>query len=253
MHTGRLFDIKKLLVIFLLLSLSQLPARSNSKEHHFLFFILRVDKYDKDKWRHILLSFFRATMYVWIVIWLLLASTSGQRHRISPFTGERIALPSEFRYKVTRSRKDWPDLSAPQQLDWQAQELGVLIHFNMATYLDNHDGCSGQIVPPISHFNPYKLSTDNWIQTAVDFGARYAVLVTKHACGFLLSPTNVTFPLSPSGEMVPYNYTVAYSPVKGANIVDEFIKSCNKQNVRTGFYYTVQDNDYLNVHHGYVS
>jgi hypothetical protein len=49
------------------------------------------------------------------------------------------------------------------------------------------------------------------------------------------------------------NYTVAYSPVKGVNIVDEFIKSCNKHNVRTGFYYTVVDNDYLNVHHGYVS
>ena len=109
------------------------------------------------------------------------------------------------------------------------------------------------MVPPISHFDPDRLSTDNWIQSAVDFGAQHAVLVAKHACGFLLSPTNVTFPLNPSGEIVPYNYTVAYSPVKGVNIVDEFIKSCNKHNVRTGFYYTVVDNDYLNVHHGYVS
>jgi hypothetical protein len=90
---------------------------------------------------------------------------------------------------------------APQQLDWQAQELAVLIHFNIATYVDNHDGCSGHMVPPIAHFDPDRLSTDNWIQTAVDFGAQHAVLVAKHACGFLLSPTNVTFPLNPSGEL----------------------------------------------------
>jgi alpha-L-fucosidase len=48
----------------------------------------------------------------------------------------------------------------------------------MATYLSN-DGCSGQIVPNISLFNPYLLNTDNWVQTMIDFGAKYAVLVAK--------------------------------------------------------------------------
>ncbi len=67
---------------------------------------------------------------------------------------------------------------APEQLAWQAQELGVLIHFNIATYIDA-DGCSGQMVPNISLFNPYMLNTDNWVQTMVDFGAVYAVLVGK--------------------------------------------------------------------------
>ncbi len=67
---------------------------------------------------------------------------------------------------------------APEQLQWQAQELGVLIHFNIATYIEM-DGCEGQIVPNISLFNPYLLSTDNWVQTMVDFGAKYAVLVAK--------------------------------------------------------------------------
>ena len=67
---------------------------------------------------------------------------------------------------------------APEQLQWQAQELGVLIHFNIATYIDG-DGCTGQIVPNISLFQPYLLNTDNWVQTMVDFGAQYAVLVGK--------------------------------------------------------------------------
>lgn len=67
-----------------------------------------------------------------------------------------------------------------------------------------------------------------------------------------MAPTNVTFPLSPSGTMVPYNYTVDYSPVKGVNILDEFVKSCVKQQIKTGFYYSVVTNDYLNVAGGKV-
>lgn len=68
---------------------------------------------------------------------------------------------------------------AREQLEWQAQEIGVLIHFNMATYVENHDGCTGDRVPPISLFNPYKLNTNNWVQTMLDLGAKYAVLVAK--------------------------------------------------------------------------
>ena len=69
-------------------------------------------------------------------------------------------------------------LLAAEQLAWQAQELGVLIHFNLATFIDD-DGCSGQMVPNISLFTPYQLNTDNWVQTMLDFGAQYAVLVAK--------------------------------------------------------------------------
>ncbi|CAF1334163.1 unnamed protein product [Adineta ricciae] len=174
-------------------------------------------------------------MSIWVGIFLLFVlrtdgrSSRYHRYRISPLTGERIALPT------------------PDQLEWQAQELGVLIHFNMATYVEQHDACPNDLVPSTSRFNPYLLSTDNWVQTMIDFGAKYAVLVAKHNCGFLLSPTNVTFPLNPSGEVVPYNYTVNYSPVKGVDILDEFVKSCYKQKIQTGFYYSTVINNYLNV------
>lgn len=56
--------------------------------------------------------------------------------------------------------------------------MGVLIHFNLATYIEV-DGCSGQMVPSASLFNPYLLNTDNWVATMHDFGAVYAVLVAK--------------------------------------------------------------------------
>ena len=68
-----------------------------------------------------------------------------------------------------------------------------------------------------------------------------------------MAPSNVDFPLSPSGERISYNYTVDYSPVKGLDILEEFIKSCDKKEIRTGFYYTVVTNNWLNVESGFVS
>ncbi len=35
------------------------------------------------------------------------------------------------------------------------------------------------MVPDASLFKPYLLNTDNWVQTMIDFGAVYAVLVAK--------------------------------------------------------------------------
>ncbi len=67
---------------------------------------------------------------------------------------------------------------APEQIQWQAQDVGALIHFNLATFIDV-DGCSGQMVPDPSLFKPSLLNTDNWVQTIVDFSAVYAVLVAK--------------------------------------------------------------------------
>ena len=67
-----------------------------------------------------------------------------------------------------------------------------------------------------------------------------------------MAPTDVMFPLSPSGEMIPYNYTVSYSPVKGADVVGQFVNSCQAKQIRTGFYYTVVSNTWLNVDSGFV-
>ncbi len=68
-----------------------------------------------------------------------------------------------------------------------------------------------------------------------------------------MAPSDVKFPLSPSGEIIPYNYTVDYSSVKGIDIFGEFIKSCEKRQIRTGLYYTVMANTWLNVDNGFVS
>jgi alpha-L-fucosidase len=66
---------------------------------------------------------------------------------------------------------------APEQLQWQAKELGVLIHFNLETF--DSIGDESLNIPRPTDFNPYLLNTDNWVQTMVDFGAQEAVLVAK--------------------------------------------------------------------------
>ena len=41
--------------------------------------------------------------------------------------------------------------------------------------------------------------------------------------------------------------------MKGVDVLGEFIKSCEKRQIRTGFYYTVVSNNWLNVERGFVS
>jgi hypothetical protein len=68
-----------------------------------------------------------------------------------------------------------------------------------------------------------------------------------------MAPTNVKFPINPSGEIIPYNYSIDYSPMKGIDVLGEFIKSCEKRQIKTGFYYTIASNSWFNVESGKVS
>ncbi|CAF1602069.1 unnamed protein product, partial [Didymodactylos carnosus] len=138
----------------------------------------------------------------------------------------------------------------PAQLSWLEQsDIGFLIHYNIASYLPiAYDGCNRDpsLVPDINLFNPSILNTDNWVQTFEDVGAKYAVLVAKHNCGFTTWPTQVQFQLT-SGETIPYNYSISYSPKTETDLVGNFIRSCQKAGIKTGFYYSVVWNNWLNV------
>lgn len=142
----------------------------------------------------------------------------------------------------------------PAQLAWLEADIGFLIHYNMASYLPvEYDGCNRDpsLVPDINLFNPSKLNTDNWAQTFVDTGAKYAVLVAKHNCGFTTWPTRVKFQLT-TNQTIPYNYSISYSPKSGVDLVGNFIESCRKAGIKTGFYYSVIWNNWLNVQGAHV-
>jgi hypothetical protein len=172
----------------------------------------------------------------------LLASTSASsattpykpKYRISPIDGSKIALPTK------------------EQLAFQDKEIGVLIHFNLATYL-SIDGCNNvpNLVPKVSLFDPTLLNTDQWMDTISSLGAKYATLVAKHNCGFTIWPSDVTF-TDRENKTVPYSYTIAQSPVHGENVVRSFVNSAEKYNIGHGFYYSVVVNNYLNVQNSEV-
>ena len=114
----------------------------------------------------------------------------------------------------------------PQQLAWQDLELGFFIHFGMMTF-------TGQSKPrkpaDPNIFNPVKLDTDQWIETAKSMGAKYAVLVAKHCTGFLSWQSNA------------YPYGVKQTSWRGGkgDVVKDFVASCKKYDIKPGLYASV--------------
>jgi alpha-L-fucosidase len=79
-----------------------------------------------------------------------------------------------------------------------------------------------------STYNPTHLDVRQWIQTAHDMGARYAVLTAKHMSGFCL------------WDSKGYDYDVANSGNK-TDVVAAFVSACHEFGLRHGFYYCILD------------
>jgi len=86
---------------------------------------------------------------------------------------------------------------------------------------------------PASKFNPTNLSTDQWVQAAVDFGAKEVCLTAHHEGGFALWPTKHNL-----------GYSVAASPFQG-DIVREFADSCRRHGMRICYYFGPNSNGWL--------
>ena len=127
----------------------------------------------------------------------------------------------------------------PQQFAWQDLELGLFIHFDMATY-------TGQTKPrkaaDVNTYNPVKLDTDQWLETAKAMGAKYAVFVAKHCTGFLSWQSNA------------YPYGVKQTSWRGGkgDVVRDFIASCKKFDVKPGLYATVSCTAWWGVDAGVI-
>jgi alpha-L-fucosidase len=125
-----------------------------------------------------------------------------------------------------RQKRGNQRLSLEQLHKWASLRYGMFIHFGMSTFTtDEFD--RGQKAP--TTYAPDRLDVDQWISVARDAGMRYAVLTTKHVAGHCLWPSKHT------------KYTVANSGDK-TDVVDKFVKACDKRGVLPGFYYCSWDN-----------
>jgi len=124
----------------------------------------------------------------------------------------------------------------PSHVAWAEAEIGVIIHFDINVYApETYRSSDPATLPDLQVFNPANLNTDQWLEAAVALGAKYAVLVAKHGTGFCLWPSQA------------HPYHVGNTPWRNGkgDIVADFIRSCEKYDVKPGIYYNTNFNAYL--------
>ncbi len=109
-------------------------------------------------------------------------------------------------------------------LDW---EYGMFFHFGIRSFYPGHVDWDNKEMPP-EKFNPTQLDCEQWVRTAKEAGATYAILTTKHHDGFALWPSKYS------------NYSVAQTPWKDGkgDVVREFTEACRKYDLKVGLYYS---------------
>jgi alpha-L-fucosidase len=114
-----------------------------------------------------------------------------------------------------------------EQLEFLDWEFGVFFHFGIRTFNEGHKDWDMKSMD-ISTFNLTSLDCEDWIKTASDAGAKYAVLVCKHHDGFANWPSSYTA------------YSVKNTPWKNGkgDVVLDFVNACRKYNVKVGLYYS---------------
>ena len=75
------------------------------------------------------------------------------------------------------------------------------------------------------NFNPVKLNPEAWVKLAKETGMKYIFLTTKHHDGFALFDSEHHFNVV---DFTPYE----------KDIVEQFVKACNKHGLKLGFYYS---------------
>lgn len=109
---------------------------------------------------------------------------------------------------------------------WEAMKYGMFIHFGLSTFV-SAELPSGD--DPSTVYAPDRLDVDQWVSVARDAGMKYAVLTTKHTAGHSLWPTRHN------------DYHVGTSGNK-TDVVEAFLKACDRRGLKPGFYYCSWDN-----------
>ena len=129
---------------------------------------------------------------------------------------------------------------APQQVAWQEAELGVVFHYDLHVFDDAHYDQQynrRHAVDDVDIFNPAELDTDQWVETAKDMGARFAILTASHETGFQLWQSDAN----------PYCLKAVKWGGGRRDIVGEFVASCKRFGIQPGIYLGTRWNAQLGV------
>jgi alpha-L-fucosidase len=109
------------------------------------------------------------------------------------------------------------------QYRWHEQERIMFACLDPCTWqgreYDNHS-------TPLSRINPSKLSTDQWCEAAISWGAKEILYVAKHTGGFCWWQTETS------------DYSIRKTPYKNGNgdVLKELSESCKKYGLNLGIY-----------------
>jgi alpha-L-fucosidase len=140
------------------------------------------------------------------------------------------------------------------QVRYQQAEIIATVGFQMDTYAydDGDPGCNAQNwnrgvkTSDPSTLAPTDLNITQWALVLQSLGAKIAWMNAKHGCGFLMFKTSAKIP----GTNKPYGYDVFAPGAIQRDVVAEFREEMMKVGISPGYYYSLKDNFYLNVHTG---
>jgi len=125
-------------------------------------------------------------------------------------------------------------IPSPMQVQFAMHPNTQFMHFSICTFID----CEWDTtIPNATVFNPTNIDTDQWMSTAILWGADTVCLTVRHVDGFALWPTKSS----------PYNIAAATNYQNGnGDIVRDFVNSANKFNINPCFYIILGFNIYAN-------
>ena len=131
-------------------------------------------------------------------------------------------------------------IPSAKQLVWSDMELGVIIHYLADIYNPDFEDYKTEAVRTElspDRMNPTRLDPEQWVRSAYELGAKYAVFVANHCTGFSLWQTKVN------------DYSCAslkWKDGKG-DVFREFLDACKKYDIKPGVYYSTGCNGYYNI------
>lgn len=129
----------------------------------------------------------------------------------------------------------------PEQVRWHESEIGVVFHYDLHVFDHVRYSQGANRIAPIPDyniFNPKRLNTDQWVLSAKNAGAKFAVLTATHETGFALYQSDVN----------PYCLkAVKWQDGKG-DIVRDFVQSCRKYGLIPGIYVGIRWNSLYGIH-----
>jgi alpha-L-fucosidase len=206
-------------------------------------------RHSREKWLHFIAAIIGFFQNVWIenpvvcvmTDWLCSNDAPSRRRFLQSVLGGvalgGTAAPWLFGDQpASPAAGDLPK-PTPQQLAWQDCELGMFLHFDISVYKPGWDWRSWKDMPRPDDYNPKKLDTDQWLETAKSMGAKYAVFVAKHCTGFLQWQSDA------------YPYGLKQSKWRGGkgDVVRDFVASCEKYGIKPGIYASATANGFWKV------